>query len=56
MLLARDATRNKYPQMANALMDRVDNCLCAGQDLFVACVEIDDPSERLLGWCNVVAF
>src|SRR5262249_9183985 len=47
VFLARHATRNKYPEMTDLLVHRVDDCLPAGADVVYALVKVQYPSERL---------
>src|SRR5262245_58297556 len=55
MFLASHTRGNKDAQMANALMDRVDNGLSIGSDLVNILIQIEDPVERLRGRRDVVA-
>src|SRR5690606_5684538 len=42
-------------EMASAFMERVDDGLAMGDDIRVLCVEVGDPSERLLRRRDVVS-
>ena len=56
MFLFCDATRNKNAEVTYQFMDRVDDCLSVGPDVVDTFVQIENPSERLLRWSDVVAF
>ena len=51
----RDAAGNENAEMADALVDRVDDRLAVGADLVDVLVEIENPAERLLRRRDVVA-
>ena len=55
VLLLGDAARDEDAEMADALVDGVDDGLAAGADVVVLAVEIDDPAQRLLRRGDVVA-
>src|SRR5262249_51158006 len=55
VLFARHAARNKNTEMADRLVDRIDDGLAIGADSVEVFVEIEDPSQRLLRRCDVVA-
>ncbi len=55
MLLPGDAAGDEDAEMADALVDGVDDGLAAGADVVVLLVEIDDPAQRLLRRGDVVA-
>src|SRR4029077_1168200 len=50
------APRNEYAEMADGLMNRIDNCLPVRPNVIDAVVEVEDPIECLLGRGDVVAF
>src|SRR5947209_8549059 len=56
MLFPRDRGGNEDAQMADALMDRVDDRLPVTSDFVIVLIEIENPSECLLGRRDVVAF
>ena len=56
MLLARDSAGNEYSQMADGFVDRVDDGLSVGTDFIDVVIQIENPSERLLGRRDVVPF
>src|SRR3974390_2068496 len=55
MLLLCDAARNKDTQMADCLMNGIDNRLTIRPNLVDAFVEVEYPIKRLLGRRDVVA-
>src|SRR6516164_1176402 len=55
MLLLCDATRNEDAQMADCLMNGIDNGLAIGSNLVDAFIKVEYPSKRLLGRRDVVA-
>ena len=55
VLFRRDFRRNEDAEMADRLMQGVDDGLPVGDDLLVATVEIKDPAQRLLRRRDVVA-
>src|SRR5262249_9586317 len=54
VLLARDFAGNENSQVADILVDGVDDCLSAGAELIGVFIEIEYPSERLLRRSNIV--
>ena len=55
MFLPRHAAGNEDAEMADGLVDGVDDGLAAGAEVVVFFVEIDDPAQRLLRRSDVVA-
>ena len=55
MLLGRHLARDEDAEMADRLVQRVDDGLAVGDDLVVVLVEIGDPAQRLLRRRDVVA-
>src|SRR5262249_36994459 len=55
VLFARHAARNKNTEMADRLVDRIDDGLAIGADFVEVFVEIEDPSQRLMRRCDIVA-
>lgn len=55
MFLPRHASGYENPEMADMLVDRVDDGLTTGEEVFIFFVEIDDPAEGLLRGSDVVA-
>ena len=55
VLLARDAAGHEDAEMADGLVDRIDDGLAVGADLVDVLVEVENPAERLLRRRDVVA-
>ena len=55
MFLACDAAGHENAQVADRLMDRIDDRLPVGADFIDTVVKIENPSERLLGRGDIVA-
>ena len=55
VLLSRDAGRHEDSQVANGLVNRVDDRLSMLSNIVDILVKVEDPAQRLLRWCNVVA-
>ena len=55
MFLLRNAPRNENAEVTNRLVNGVDNRLAAGADFVDVLIQIQNPPERLLGGCDVVA-
>ena len=55
MLLSRDPAGNEDAQMADFVVDRVDDGLAIGADFIDVLIQIENPSERLLWRRDVVA-
>src|SRR5580704_9039520 len=55
MFLFGDAAGNEDAEMTDAFVNRIDNRLPVGPDFIDVGVEIEDPVQRLLRWCDIVA-
>ena len=56
VFFARNRARNKYAQVTNALVHRINDGLAMRQDLTVTLIEIGDPAQRLRRGRDVVTF
>src|SRR5215471_3921845 len=55
MLLGRDLAGDEDAEMANALVQAVDNGLAGGDDLVLMVVEVENPAQSLLRRRDVIA-
>ena len=55
VLLARHAARDEYSEMADGFVDRVDDRLAVSADVVDIIIEVENPSECLLGRRDVIA-
>ncbi len=55
VLLLGDAAGDEDTEVANVLMDRIDNGLATGEQILVRTIEIDDPTEGLRRRGDVVS-
>ena len=56
MLLARYAARDEDPEVTDAFVNCIDNCLPVGANFIGVLIKIENPAQRLLWRRYVVAF